>query len=248
MPDWIVAGLGGLAAASTLLVGAIIAWFVRVPRVVTLGVMAFGAGVLISTLAYSLVEEANESGGILPTIAGFLAGAVLYVVADTLVSRRGAKARMSPDPSERSAESGGTSIAIGALIDGVPESLALGLSVAAGGALSMPVLIAIAISNVPEGLSSTVGLKHSGKSARFVFTMWGSIAGASAVAALAGVALLAGAPDGAAAFVQTVAAGGILAMVSNTMIPEAFERERALTGIIVSLGFLTAFLLHELGG
>ena len=248
MADWIVAGLGGLAAASTLLLGAALAWFVPVPRVVTMGIMAFGAGVLISTLAYSLVEEANETGGVVPTIAGFLAGAVLYVVADFLVSRRGAKSRMSPDAEARDPESGGTSIAIGALIDGVPESLALGLSVAAGGALSIPVLVAIAISNIPEGLSSTVGMKSSGRSARFVFGMWGTIAAASAVAALAGVLLLSGAPEGVAAFVQTVAAGGILAMVANTMIPEAFERERALTGIIVSLGFLTAFLLHELGG
>jgi len=248
MPDWVVAGIGGLAAASTLLLGAALAWFLRIPRVVTTSVMAFGAGVLISTLAYSLVQEANETGGIIATGAGFLTGALLYVSADYLVSHRGGShSRMSQDP-QRESEPSGVSLAVGALIDGVPESLALGLSVAAGGSLSIPVLVAIAISNIPEGLSSSVGLKSSGRSARFVFTMWGAIAGASALASLAGVLLLEAAPTGVAAFVQTIAAGGILAMVANTMIPEAFERDRALTGIIVALGFLTAFLLYELGG
>lgn len=247
MPDWIVAGLGGLAAASTLLIGATVAWFFTVPRLVTTSIMAFGAGVLISTLAYSLVEEATEDGGIVATLLGFFAGAVIYSVADFLVSRRGAHSRMSQSK-RGSGESGGASIAIGALVDGVPESLVLGLSVAAGGTLSIPVLVAIAISNVPEGLSSSVGLKASGHSARFVFGLWGSIAAASAIAALVGPLVLDGAPKEVAAFVQTIAAGGILAMVTNTMIPEAFERERALTGVIVSLGFLTAFVLYQLGG
>jgi len=246
MPDWIVAGLGGVVAAATLLVGALVAWVVRVPAGVTAAIMAFGAGVLISTLAYSLVEEANESGGLLATVAGFLVGALVYTVADWLVSRRGASARQRP--AGGNAGSTGTAIAIGALIDGVPESVALGLTVAGGGALSVPVLVAIAISNFPEGLSSTAGMKADGRGARYVFGMWGGIAGASGVAALVGFLLLASAPPAAIAFVQTVAAGGILAMVANTMIPESFQREKVLTGIITALGFLTAFVLHELGG
>ena len=247
MAPWAIAGLGGLAAASTLLLGAAIAWFFRVPKGVTSGIRAFGAGVLISTLAFSLVQEANRGGGIVPTVLGFLTGAIIYVVADWLISRTGAHSRKSQDGA-RHADSSGTSIAVGALVDGVPESLALGLTVASGGALSIPVLVAIAISNVPEGLSSSTGMKASGKSAGFVFGMWGGIAAASALAALAGAALLSGFPPEVAAFVQTIAAGGILAMVANTMIPESFEREKALTGLIVSVGFLTAFVLHELGG
>ncbi|PJJ72610.1 ZIP family zinc transporter [Diaminobutyricimonas aerilata] len=246
MPEWVVAGAGGLVAAATLLVGALVAWFLRVPATVIAAIMAFGAGVLIATLAYSLVEEANDSGGLVATGAGFLAGATLYTVADWLVSRRGASSRHRS--AGGNAGSSGTALAIGALIDGVPESVALGLTVAGGGSLSLPVLVAIAISNVPEGLSSTAGLKADGRSAKYVFGMWGGIAAASGLAALVGFLLLASAPAPAIAFVETVAAGGILAMVANTMIPEAFQRDRVLTGIITALGFLTAFVLHEMGG
>ncbi|MBN9605969.1 MAG: hypothetical protein J0G30_05095 [Actinomycetales bacterium] len=245
MPDLLLAGLGGLAAASTLLIGALAAWFLPVPRAVVAGIMAFGAGVLIATLAYSLVQDANEAGGILPTVGGFLAGAVLFVVLDHLVSSRGAS---RPARSGDDKDSSGVLLALGALIDGVPESIALGLTVASGGALSIPVLAAIAISNVPEGLSSSAAMKADGRTAGFVFGMWGGIAGASAIAALVGFAALRDAPPEVIAVVETIAAGGILAMVSNSMIPDAFRRDRALTGLIAAAGFVLAFVLHEFGG
>jgi ZIP family zinc transporter len=244
--DWAIAGLGGLAAASTLLLGALVAWFVKVPAVVSSGIMAFGAGVLIATLAYSLVEDANESGGIVPTVAGFLVGALIYVFADWLISRRGAKRRMNHEGGR--GDTSGSVLAVGALIDGIPESVALGLTVAGGGSLSLPVLIAIAISNVPEGLSSSAGMKADGRRGSFVFGIWGGIAAASAIAALVGYLLLSGAPVELTAFVQTIAAGGILAMVSNSMIPESFKSEKVLTGVFSSVGFLVAFVLHEFGG
>jgi zinc transporter, ZIP family len=241
-----LAALSGLIAASTLLLGAAVAFFLRVPQGLVAAVMAFGAGVLIATLAYELVEEANAAGGMAPTITGFLVGAVLFVVADWLLARSGARHRKRM--SGTGGAGGGVAIAVGALIDGVPESIVLGLSVANGGGLSLPIIAAIAISNVPEGLSSTSGMKADGRGPGYVFGVWGTIAGASTVAALLGYTLLAGTGDQAVAFVTTVAAGGILAMVSNTMIPEAFQREKVLTGIFAAVGFLTAFVLHELGG
>jgi ZIP family zinc transporter len=247
--DVALAGLSGLIAASALLVGAAIAYFVRVPQSVVAAIMAFGAGVLISALAYELVQEANAAGGLVPTVSGFVAGASLFVLADWLLSRSGGKNRKSPQGTGSS--SGGAAIAVGALIDGVPESIVLGLSVAGGGGgggLSIPIIAAIAISNIPEGLSSTSGMRADGHRAGYIFGVWGSIAAASTIAALLGYALLADAGDGPIAFVTTVAAGGILAMVSNTMIPEAFERDKVLTGLFATVGFLTAFALHELAG
>lgn len=241
-----LAGLSGLIAASTLLVGAGVAFLVRVPPAIVAAVMAFGAGVLIAALAYELVEEANSAGGLFPTVSGFLAGAVLFVVADWLLSRSGGSHRKRASGSDGGGS--GVAIAVGALIDGVPESIVLGLSVANGGGLSLPIIAAIAISNVPEGLSSTSGMKADGRGPGYVFGVWGGIAAASTAAALLGYALLAGAGDEPIAFVTTVAAGGILAMVSNTMIPEAFQREKVLTGLFATVGFLTAFSLHELGG
>jgi len=245
MNELLLAGLSGLIGASTLLLGAAIAWFFRVPKTIVASIMAFGAGVLISALAYELVEEANADGGLLPTVSGFLAGAVIFVVADWLVSRAGGKHRKRPSGTDGG---GGAAIAIGALIDGVPESIVLGLSVAGGGGLSLPIIAAIAISNIPEGLSSTAGMKADGRGARYVFGVWGGIAAASTAAALLGYALLANAGPGVTAFVTTVAAGGILAMLSNTMIPEAFQRDKVFTGLVATVGFLTAFVLHELGG
>ncbi len=244
--DGLLAGLSGLIAASTLLLGAGIAYLVRVPQPVVAAVMAFGAGVLISALAYELVAEANTAGGLVPTVSGFLAGAILFVAADWLLSRAGGRHRKRAE----GAGGGGSGavIAVGALIDGIPESIVLGLSVAGGGGLSIPIIAAIAISNIPEGLSSTSGMKADGHRAGYVFGVWGGIAAASTIAALLGYTLLQGAGDVLIAFVTTVAAGGILAMVSNTMIPEAFQRDKVLTGLFATVGFLTAFVLHELGG
>lgn len=148
MGDALLAGGIGLAAGSTLLLGALIAWFVPVPRAVTAGVMAFGAGVLFSALAYELVEEANLGGGLVATVSGFLVGAIIYVAADTLLNRYGAQHRKRSSElqaSEEEKSGSGLAIAMGALLDGIPESIVLGLSVAGGGVLSVPVFAAIAI-------------------------------------------------------------------------------------------------------
>ncbi|MCJ1675001.1 ZIP family zinc transporter [Rathayibacter sp. VKM Ac-2929] len=246
MPPWSLALLSGAIGGATLLVGAALAWFVRVPPKLTAAISAFGAGVLISALAYELVQEAADDGGLLPTILGTLAGAVVFVGADALLTRAGAGDRKSAKGS--GSAGGGTAIAAGALIDGIPESIVLGLSVAQGGAgaaISVPIVAAVAISNLPEGLSSTVGMKTDGRSARYVFTVWGGIAALSAIAALVGFLVFASAPGAVVAFVTTVAAGAILAMISNTMIPEAFDRDDVLTGLYAVLGFVTAFALHS---
>ncbi len=252
------AGAVGLAAASFLVIGAAIGWFARVPTGAVAGVMAFGAGALISTLAFELVGEAHAVGGLLPTLGGFLAGAAIYVLADLALARRGARARkrsialqsepgVHAPPAAAASASVGLAVAIGALLDGVPESLVLGLSIAQGGAVSIPLLVAVAVSNIPEGLASAAGMKHEGRSARYVFGVWGGIALVSGVAAMLGFALLAGAAPEVVAVVTTIAAGGIMAMVANTMIPEAFAADRSFTGLWAALGFALAFALYQLG-
>jgi ZIP family zinc transporter len=232
------AGSGALAG-SLLLAGAAIAWLVRVPAAVVAGVMAFGAGVLISALAYELVAEAHEDGGLWPTVVGFAVGALVYVGADALVDRRGRRRESEAEPS-------GSALLIGALVDGIPESVVLGTSVAATGGLSLPIVLAIAISNLPEGLSSSAAMKSAGRGARYVFGVWVAVVAVSTVAALLGYLLLRDAPGELIAVITTIAAGGILAMVCNTMIPAAFSRDRALTGLLATLGFLAAFVLSHL--
>ncbi len=251
MPVWLQAGWWGLAAGGALVVGALVAWFVRVPQQVVAGIMAFGAGVLISALAFDLVDEAERRGGLGATIGGFIGGAVVYVAANAALARHGARHRkrsQNQQPSEEEQSGSGAAIAIGALLDGIPESVVLGLSLLGGGGVGLSVLAAIFISNVPEGLSSAAGMKRAGRSARYVFGVWVGIALASGLAALIGVVALSGASAATIAVITAIAAGAILAMLADTMIPEAFERTQTLTGLITAVGFLTAFSIERLGG
>ena len=246
MAVWLEAGLWGLLAGGALVIGAGIAWFAHVPRQVVASVMAFGAGVLISTLAFDLVDEAETQGGLTPTVLGLLGGAIAYVAANVALARRGAAHRKPQNQmTEDEMQGSGTAIAVGALLDGVPESVVLGMSLLGGAGVGVPVLAAIFISNLPEGLSSAAGMRRSGRSARYVFGVWGGIAVASGVAGLLGALLLDGASAELVAVITAVAAGAILAMVADTMIPEAFERTHLYTGLITTLGFVVAFAIDR---
>lgn len=246
MPIWVEAGLWGLLAGGALVIGAGIAWFVAVPQRVVASVMAFGAGVLISTLAFELVDEAEISGGLNVTVLGFLSGACVYVAANVALARRGARHRkrsQGQQPTAQDHPGSGAAIAIGALLDGIPESIVLGLSLISGNGVGVPVLAAIFVSNLPEGLSSAAGMKRSGRSASYVFGVWGAIAVSSGAAGLLGCLLLQGAPVQLISGITAFAAGAILAMISDTMIPEAFERAHLYSGLIATLGFTAAFVL-----
>ncbi|MER3389459.1 MAG: ZIP family zinc transporter [Microcella sp.] len=258
MLEALTAGAAGLGAASFLVVGAALAWTLRVPDSVVAGIMAFGAGALVSTLAFELVGEAHSTGGLVPTLGGFLAGAVIYVLADVALAAAGARSRkrsvalrnapgVHSDPATGGSASVGLAVALGALLDGIPESLVLGLSIAQGGAVSLTLLVAVAASNLPEGLGSAAGMKHEGRSARYVFGVWVGISLASGVAAMLGYVLLQDASPELVAIVTTIAAGAILAMVANTLIPEAFKSDRSLTGLWAALGFALSFTLYQLG-
>jgi zinc transporter, ZIP family len=243
MPESIWAALAGLAAGGALLAGAVVAWFVRVPVNVVATIMAFGSGVLVSALAFDLVLEAEAEGGFWATVIGFAVGALVYVFANRLLDRFDKR-----NPRGLGEQPGtGTGIALGALLDGLPESAVLGLSMVGGGGVSLPVFIAIIISNVPEGLSSTAELKQSGRSARYVFLLWSGIAVASSLAALLGYVLLDTASGEMTAFITAIAAGAILAMICDTMIPEAFRSAHAFTGLLATAGFLLSYAVHVAG-
>jgi zinc transporter, ZIP family len=250
VPVWLEAALWGLLGGGALVLGALVAWFARVPQPVIASVMAFGSGVLISAVAFDLMLEAADTGGLLPTAIGFLGGALAYVGANAILARHGARHRKHPgarQPSEDQQAGSGVAIAVGALLDGVPESVVLGVSLLSGGAVSLSFLAAVFISNVPEGMSSAAGMKSNGRSATYVFGVWGSIAAVSAIAALVGALALDGAPPEAIAVITAVAAGAILTMIADTMIPEAFEETRTWTGVITTVGFLVAFAIDRAG-
>ncbi|HEX8622663.1 MAG TPA: ZIP family zinc transporter [Allosphingosinicella sp.] len=253
MPMALQAGLWGLLSGSALLIGALAGWFVPMPRRVVAGIMAFGAGVLISALSFDLMDEAWSDGGLWPVAGGFFAGAALFTFLNQLLAAWGARHRKRSDPKLRAdhkkqCENNGAGLALGALIDGIPESIVIGVSLLEGGAIGLVAVIAVFLSNLPEGLASAAGMKAEGKSATFVFLLWGAIALAAGAAALGGYVAFDGVDPAAVAAVQALAAGAILAMIVDTMVPEAFEGTQEYAGLIAVTGFLAAFLLSKLGG
>lgn len=249
MPGMLEAGAWGLLAGAALVVGALVGFLGRVPRKVLASVMAFGAGVLLSAVSFELIEEAHEQGGLGPTVLGAVVGAVLYTGANVVLARRGARHRKrsgGQQPSESEQAGSGTAIALGALLDGVPESMVIGTSLLGGGAVSVVTVVAVFISNVPEGLSSAAGMRQAGRSRAYVFGLWTGIAVVSGLAAMFGYGVLGGAPPEVLAGITALAGGAILAMIADTMIPEAFENAHLLIGLITVAGFLVAFGLSSL--
>ncbi|MEU6060785.1 ZIP family zinc transporter [Streptomyces sp. NPDC047097] len=249
MPEIVEAALWGLVAGSALLVGAVVGYGVRVPRWLTASVMAFGAGVLLSAVSFELVAEAYEEGGLLPAAVGTVGGALAYTGGNAWLARRGARHRKrsgeGAQPSEDQQEGSGLALALGALLDGVPESAVIGVSLLKGGAVSMVTVVAVFISNVPEGLSSAAGMRRAGRSRTYVFGVWGAIALASTLAAVFGYAVVGALSATVVAAVTAVAAGAILAMIADTMIPEAFEDAHLAIGLITVAGFLVSFSLSH---
>lgn len=248
MPVWAQAGLWGLLAGGALVVGAAIAWFVRVPQRVVASVMAFGAGVLISALAFDLVDEAEASGGLTATALDFLAGATAYVVANVTLARHGAAHRKLPkasNPRRRSTMAQVRRSPSARFSTGYRSRSswdrrccpATGSPSRCSPRFSSP--------NLPEGLSSAAGMKRAGRSAGYVFGVWSFIAVASGVAGLLGALLLDGASAQTVASITALAAGAILAMVADTMIPEAFERTHLYAGLIATVGFILAFAIER---
>lgn len=249
IPLWAQAGFWGVVAGGALLIGAAIGYYIRISQRVIAAVMAFGSGVLISALSFELMDEAYQSGGFAATSVGFLCGAAVYTAVNALLAQQGAKHRKrsgQQQPSEQEASGSGLAIAAGALLDGIPESIVIGLSLLQGGAVSLVAVIAIFLSNIPEGLSSAAGMKKAGRSIGYIFGIWGGIAMASGIAAIAGYTVFQDFSPSVVAATTAIAAGAILAMLVDTMIPEAFEGTHTFAGLITVVGFLAAFLLSKM--
>ncbi|MGD6817267.1 ZIP family metal transporter [Metabacillus sp. 113a] len=238
------AALWGAFAGSSILIGALLGMMQKIPRRMVGWIMSFGTGVLIGAASFDLLQESLEGGGMNATAAGFLAGALLFTVSESMIAGKGGhqRKRSKENPENHS----GISIFIGTVIDAVPESVIIGVSILQQGSVSILMVAAVFISNFPEGLSSTTGLMKDGYSRRKILFMWMTVVFLATVSSLLGYTMLQDASPVFTAAIGAFAAGGIIAMVASTMMPEAFEEGGPIVGMITSLGVLCSMLLSQL--
>jgi ZIP family zinc transporter len=235
------AAFWGLVTAGSLLVGAAIALAAR-PGSRAIGLtIAFGSGVLIAAVAYELVLDAFETSFRLAAL-GFATGAMAFYVGDWLIDRQGGHGRKSmsggPDLAGKA-----NAIVLGTVLDGIPESFVLGASLQTDGVVPVAVVVGVFVSNIPESLSATSGLRDGGWSGGRLFAMWGGVVIASTLAAALGWWALDSMAAGGGAFALAFAAGALLVMLADTLMPEAFELGGREAGLATALGFALGFVL-----
>jgi ZIP family zinc transporter len=233
------AALGwGTLAASSLVIGALLGLVRAWPdRLVGL-VLAFGAGALISAVSFELAEKGVEVGGAVPVAIGLGLGAITYFVCDRVLDR------LSADMKTRRTRAGSTdagpALALGAVLDGIPEQLVLGIGLATAGTIGVGLLVAIVVSNLPEAIGSASELHAAGRSARTVTLLWIAVAAACALATVVGYGLADIASSGLHGGINGFAAGALLVMLVDSMIPEATAKAGPVAGIVTVLGFAVA--------
>lgn len=245
---WIQAGFWGFFGGFALFLGALAGYYLKISHRIIASIMGFGAGVLIAAACFALIQEAFLTGGFDSTIIGFIIGVLLFTTVDIYLNKRGAKHRKTSNKSNVPDEyyENGTAIAAGAVLDGIPESIAIGLTIISGGVVSMATVAAVFISNIPEGLSSSVGMKYMGWSKKAIFSLWLVISIISGLASLAGYSIFNYLPPDANAATLALASGALLTMIADTMLPEAFMETHEYTGLIMALGFLLSFILTKI--
>jgi ZIP family zinc transporter len=224
-------------------IGSVLTFWLKPGRKLIGLIMAFGAGTLISAIAYELVEDAAASGRSVLLTAGLALGAVAFFIGDWWVDRAGGEHRKRSGGEQAQGNSFG--IFIGTLLDGIPESFILGASLVTGGGVSVAFLAAVFISNLPEAMGATTGMSTAGWPKQRILGIWLAVTGVSAVAAASGYALTSlMSLDGVLA--QAFAAGALLTMLTDSMVPEAFENGGKAAGLLTVLGFTVAFALSQL--
>ena len=233
----------GVVGASSLLIGAVVAYVASPSKKFIAIVMALGAGLLIGSVAFELIDEALEIAEVGRVGLFMLIGAATFTVGNWYLDHKGAGDRK--DSSGAQEDGSPLAIVFGSILDGIPESFVLGLTVLEGG-VSVGLLMGVLLSNLPEGMSSSAGLRIAGWSRERVYGMWLVIMLVSGVSAALGYQLLGDSSTHSGAFSQGFAAGALLAMVADTMLPEAYEVEQGFTGSLVAVGFAISLILSSL--
>ena len=230
----------------SLILGTIIGTSLKIPQKVLAAIMAFGSGVMICALTFGLMEEAFKHGGFDAVIIGFLVGGLVFILGDFLIHRFGGRSRKRRKPFKIIRDTNGKAIVIGALLDGIPESVALGVSLLSKNGIGLLMATAIFLSNFPESISSIDDLKKEGFSKKKIYFIWiivGVIVMATAVLSYLFLEKL---NLNTLGIIESFASGAILAMLADSMMPEAYEDGGYLIGILTVFGFLTAFILFKI--
>jgi len=234
----------GFLTGLPLIVGAVIVQFYSFGHRSIGLIMAFGSGVLMAVVAFSLMTEAFHLGGIVPVSIGFIAGGVLFTVGNHMINKRGAKNRKRcTGPDVGGGGASGMALALGSLMDNIPESFAIGVSLLSGGTVSSALLAGIIISNFPESAAGAQAMKITGRSRGYILKTWGTIAAINVVAAAIGFLIISQLGPEVIAITLGIAGGAILAMLAETMMPEAYENGGYHISLATVGGFLVAFIL-----
>jgi len=252
VPGWLQAAGWGLLSASGLLIGAVGGYYTGFQHTAIARVMTFAAGVLLAVVAVELVFNARSATSLYWLVIGLLGGATVFSTVTWLLSRFGAEHRERcgecvQQPEEKEQPGSGLAIAAGRFLDGVPEGVVLGLSVLHQGAPGPGTVTAFFLANVPEALSSSAGMRRAKRSARYVFGVWIGIALMSSFAAAVAGLVFRGTGPAVQGTLEAFAAGAILALVSETMIPEAFHSSPQFNGLLLVVGFVALMILLVLG-
>lgn len=236
------AAFWGLISTSPLIIGAWIGLKFRPSSKIVGMVMGFGAGALISAVAYELIPETSPRD-----FASFIAlglGAVVFYLVTSWIVRR-SKANGKEGDSEKT--QAGKAIVLGALLDGIPESLVLGMSLITGDAISIAFLGAVFVSNLPESISATAEMDRGGMPHRRIYRIWLIVLLFCVLVTIMGAALIQFIPTLEGFYVKAFAAGAVLAMLTTSMIPEGFQEGGRPTGLMVVIGFAFASILALIG-
>ncbi|TDL94184.1 ZIP family metal transporter [Macrococcus brunensis] len=244
----------GAVSGGAVLLGAIISMIIHIPRKILGFIMAFGVGVLIGAATFELLQESLDKSELQNTLIGFIAGSFVFTAIEGILSRHGGKHRkrsnaheLKQDDAKDSNDSGGgLGIFIGTVMDAIPESIMLGTTLIGGKGVSMLLLLAIFISNIPEGLSSTSGMLKSGQSKGKVVGLFVAVTVVAGLSALFGYIFLDHADPAVISIISSFAAGGIITMIGATMMPEAYEDGGALVGLFTAAGVITSIILDHL--
>lgn len=236
------ASFWGFLATLSLVVGALLAIRFKFSDLLTGAIMGFGSGALLSSIAYELIPDSTIAGAGRPMALAFMGGALTFFVSDWAIDRFGGEHRK--DIAVKQEDHGsGTAIFLGTLLDGIPESLILGMDLATGGAVNLAFLMAVFVSNLPEGIAGTRAMISSGNSSTKVLSMWAGLVIACALSAAFGFAFVQWLPAADGRYARAFAAGAVLTMLADVMMPEAFKHGGKIAGLLATLGFLVAAIL-----